>query len=159
MSATEIFSAAVRREFQFLIDEFGFVRTDDTKADKWGDLRHRYEVAGWYIAPVYNEYERAINLEFGTNDYVGKRFTFHMYLGLVDPRTYYQLGFGIANSDFDIEPLVHLYATALRKSGSAILARDMNVCQQMIQAMELGEGMCPSFSEQPGETKIVSRYV
>lgn len=87
---------------------------------KWGDLRHRYELGDWFITPVYNIYERAINVEFGKADFFDKPFTLHMYTSLVDAKCYYAFGCGIANNDSDIGPLAKLYADVLRTSGSQI---------------------------------------
>lgn len=159
MNSIDIFDQNVVREFQFLIDDFGYETSGTPVTNSMGERRHRYEFGSWFIVPYYDTYEKGINVEFGNGNSVPKPLTVHMYMRLVDPTMYYQLGFGLVHNDSEIGPLLNSYAHALRGSGIGILNRDDAVCEELENAMKLGEGMCPSYSEQPDDQKIVSRFV
>jgi hypothetical protein len=159
MTPLEVFDTSVIRKFQFLVDDFGFSRSGEPITNESGERRQRYELGTWFVTPYYDTYENGINVEFGDGLPVPTPLTVHLYMRLVDPAMYYQLGYSIARDVSDIGALLDLYAHALLTSGVSILNRDDAICSQMVQAMKLGEGMCPSYSEQPSDGMIVSKYV
>ena len=159
MNSVEIFDRHAIREFQFIVNDFGFERSDIPRTNSIGERRHLYESGRWFIAPYYDIYEKGINVEFGNGKSVSNRLTVHMYMRLVDPAMYYQLGFGIVHNDSEISLLLDLYVRALQSSGIGILNRDDAVCRDLVYAMKFGKGMCPSYSEQPVDNRIDSRFV
>lgn len=156
-SFNDYFAQEVGPEFRFLVKDFGFHELSARPTVENGEHSHRYERDGWFVEPFYSTWGHEVNVHFGTSG--EGPFSLHMFLGIVNPRLYYQLGASIAKTESDVKVLLQLYASALRVYGQPILARDPSAIDQVKAAKTSGVGLCPPYYRQPPGQQISSRFV
>jgi hypothetical protein len=159
MSSETTFAAVADFYLTPLLGAAGFKRPELPAADNWGSLRVTDLKNDWFIAPVFNVDERTSDVEFGNQDFLKKPLTLHLYLRLVNPAKYYEVGAVITHSDAEISDLVCLYADALKHSARGILYACDDACDQLYQATTTQKGLCPPYHFQPPGEVIVSRFM
>lgn len=157
MSLSDIFTQQVHRQFRFVVDDFGFHETSAIPYLVNGEYLYRYESDGWFIEPMYSTWDNEINIRIGT--VTEGPFSFHMFLGIVNPKSYYQLGYSIAKSKEDVKSLLTLYSDALCTDGLPILCKDQATIERLKLATISGAGLCPPYYKQPPGQKITSQFV
>ncbi len=157
MNASEIFEAEAKPALQFLVDEYAFQGPHRLSDHRFIELR--YQNVEHFIDAYYDPVEREVNVHFGRLSQDEAVFSMHMFLGVVNPKVYYSLGFSIANEDAQIGELVAIYAAALRRDGESILRNDPAVYVMMAEVRSTGKGLCPAYYEQlDNRNRIISKY-
>jgi len=158
MNKEQTFRENVRKYFSFLL-RLGY-REAEPSDYIYGETRVSYMLDTLVIEVYFQQRGDEVGVNFGRRVRQEiEDYSFHMYLGIVDPSTHYKLGASIANSDNDVVELLEIYANALKSDGRKILDNVDEPFMQAREAARTGKGLCRPYYAQSGSRKIVSKFV
>lgn len=160
MSKEKIFEREIKSSFRFLVDKLGFIEVSPKKSLSSYGKSFCYALKLFYVEVFYVSRDSEVGVNIGRITQDGEEeFSFHMYLGIVNPTLYYKLGYSIANKDAHVIELLDIYSNALKKYCIKIRNNEDLTFKQMQNVIKSGSGLCPAYYAQAGATKIVSKFV
>ncbi len=160
MDSISIFKRLADEYFSFLVTDLGFGKKEKTEELRCTIITHSYVKSSLFIEVEFTDCEKCAVLYFGRigTDKYDIRYSFHTYLGLVDPSLYYKFGYSIAHKHEEIEELLKRYANALKTQGKEILENSDIPFEKLALALKSGQGLCPPYYMQPKNEKILSKF-
>lgn len=161
MNIEHVFENHTKSLFKYLVDSFGFKEPTIMNESSYGYFAVIYELESLVIKIYFQHRGAEVGINFGriiSDNVVQDDYSFHMFLGIVNPNVHYKLGGSMVSSQDELVEILEIYASSLKRDGLSILNNDDIAFKKIKEANASGKGLCVPHYMQLKKGKITSKF-